>query len=217
MSNGNKSPNEIRTGGCFCGAVKYVVSGAPINVRVCHCQDCQRLTGSAFFVRALFPRAAVTIPGQLAEFHSSADLTRKFCPRYGSQTFAERKRRANTIAITLGSFDNLEGICPSDHIWVSDKQQWLCHCETDIGEIKYQAFQFVAPPLRIIEVTHCLISRFYRRQAAQRGGVCVRFPSGRQVMRTAPCTGRRRTSARPCGTVPRPTAPSAGRAPVRQL
>ncbi|HUA68495.1 MAG TPA: GFA family protein [Candidatus Saccharimonadales bacterium] len=119
------SASETRTGGCFCGAVKYVVSGAPINVRACHCQDCQRLTGSAFFVRALFPKAAVTITGQLAEFASSDDLTRKFCPRCGSQLFAERKSRPDTIAIALGSFDRLNGIYPTAHIWISDKQEWL--------------------------------------------------------------------------------------------
>ena len=116
---------DTRTGRCFCGAVKYVVTGAPINVRVCHCQDCQRLTGSAFFVRALFPRNLVTVTGVLAEFPSSDDLIRKFCPRCGSQIFVERKSNPDAIAIALGSFDNLDGLQPSEHIWTSDKQAWL--------------------------------------------------------------------------------------------
>jgi hypothetical protein len=120
-----KSVAVTRTGGCFCGAVKYVVCGEPINVRACHCQDCQRLTGSAFFVRALFPKSMVTITGGLSEFASSDDLTRKFCPHCGSQIFAERKSRPNAIAIALGSFDHLDGILPSEHVWVSDKQAWL--------------------------------------------------------------------------------------------
>lgn len=114
-----------RTGGCFCGAVKYTVTGEPIDVRACHCKDCQRLTGSAFFVRALFPRDRVTITGDVAEFPSSDDLTRKFCPRCGSQLFADRKSRPDAIAIALGSFDNLDGILPSEHVWISDKQEWF--------------------------------------------------------------------------------------------
>jgi hypothetical protein len=114
-----------RTGGCLCGAVKYIVTGPPINVRACHCQDCQRLTGSAFFVRALFPKNHVIITGALSEFPSSEDLTRKFCPRCGSQVFCERKSRPDTIAIALGSFDSLDGITPSEHIWISDKQPWV--------------------------------------------------------------------------------------------
>jgi len=114
-----------RTGQCFCGAVKYVVTGEPLNVRACHCQDCQRLTGSAFFVRAAFPKKSVTITGSLAEFPSSDDVIRKFCPRCGSQIFAERRSHPDVITIALGSFDNLDGIQPSEHIWTSDKQAWV--------------------------------------------------------------------------------------------
>jgi hypothetical protein len=115
----------LRTGGCLCGAVKFSVTGTPINVRVCHCQDCQRLTGSAFFVRALYSKDLVTLSGELTEFPTSDDLIRKFCPRCGSQIFCERKSRPDTIAIALGSFDDSQGLCPSEHIWVSDKQEWL--------------------------------------------------------------------------------------------
>ena len=121
----SKSGPVTRTGGCFCGAVKYVVTGDPINVRACHCQDCQRLTGSAFFVRALFPKSQVTITGNVTEFNSSDDLIRKFCPRCGSQIFAERKSRPDAISIALGSFDSLKGMAPSEHVWVSDKQKWV--------------------------------------------------------------------------------------------
>lgn len=115
----------VRTGQCFCGAVKFVVTGPPINVRACHCRDCQQLTGSAFFVRALFQKDHVRVTGTVTEFASSEDLTRKFCPRCGSQIFAERKSRPDAIAIALGSFDQLDGIFPTEHVWVSDRQEWL--------------------------------------------------------------------------------------------
>jgi hypothetical protein len=120
-----KEAPEIRTGGCLCGAVKFTVSGNPINVRACHCKDCQRLTGSSYFARAVYSKNLASITGELAEFPSSDDLMRKFCPRCGSQIFCERKSRPDTIAISLGSFDHLHGIGPSEHIWVSDKQEWL--------------------------------------------------------------------------------------------
>src|SRR5580698_8287849 len=109
-----KSASFNRTGQCFCGAVKFVVSGPPINVRACHCRDCQRLTGSAFFVRALFLKEHVEITGEVTAIASSNDLTRRFCPRCGSQIFAERKSRPDAIAIALGSFDQLDGIFPTE-------------------------------------------------------------------------------------------------------
>jgi hypothetical protein len=37
-----------QTGGCQCGAVRYEISEAPQLVYTCHCNECQRLTGSAF-------------------------------------------------------------------------------------------------------------------------------------------------------------------------
>jgi Glutathione-dependent formaldehyde-activating enzyme len=36
------------TGGCHCGQITYEAEVDPATVRVCHCTDCQRLTGTAF-------------------------------------------------------------------------------------------------------------------------------------------------------------------------
>ena len=33
-------------GGCHCGAVRYAFSEAPEFTFYCHCQDCQKTTGS---------------------------------------------------------------------------------------------------------------------------------------------------------------------------
>ena len=36
------------TGGCHCGHITYEAEVDPATVRVCHCSDCQKLTGTAF-------------------------------------------------------------------------------------------------------------------------------------------------------------------------
>ncbi|WP_266159511.1 GFA family protein [Dyella silvatica] len=113
------------TGGCLCGAVRYVVTGHPINVRVCHCRRCQKATGSAFFARALFPKDAVTIEGNVAEVRSSADLLRRFCAQCGSQLFTERDSNPHAVAVTLGSLDEPDSFAPTEHIWISRKVAWL--------------------------------------------------------------------------------------------
>ena len=41
------------TGGCHCGAITYEAEVDPGKVSVCHCTDCQTLTGSAFRVSAV--------------------------------------------------------------------------------------------------------------------------------------------------------------------
>jgi hypothetical protein len=40
-------------GRCACGAVRYRLVSEPMFVHCCHCQDCQRETGSAFVLNAL--------------------------------------------------------------------------------------------------------------------------------------------------------------------
>ncbi|MEY4551236.1 MAG: hypothetical protein RL685_7431, partial [Pseudomonadota bacterium] len=37
-------------GTCHCGAVRYQAQIEPDHVSICHCSDCQVLTGSAFRV-----------------------------------------------------------------------------------------------------------------------------------------------------------------------
>ena len=35
-------------GGCHCGYIAYEAEVDPDKVRICHCTDCQTLSGSAF-------------------------------------------------------------------------------------------------------------------------------------------------------------------------
>ncbi len=41
------------SGGCGCGALRYLLWSGPMIVHCCHCKDCQRQTGSAFVVNAV--------------------------------------------------------------------------------------------------------------------------------------------------------------------
>lgn len=125
---------ETHSGGCLCGAVRYVAQGPAINVRVCHCRLCQRAIGAAFNVRALYPVAKVAIEGEVASVHSSEGLKRGFCPRCGTTIFSMRET-LGVMGLTFGSLDQPDDFAPTDHIWVSSKQAWL---KLDDGLPQYQ-------------------------------------------------------------------------------
>jgi hypothetical protein len=111
-------------GGCLCGASRYVATGEPINVRVCHCTMCQRALGAAFNARVLMPLPAVAMTGPVGRFNSSPALVRGFCGQCGTSLFTERAG-AGVIGLTCGSLDQPGAFRPTEHIWTSSKQAWL--------------------------------------------------------------------------------------------
>jgi hypothetical protein len=46
-------------GQCHCGQIRYEAEIDPDNVSVCHCTDCQTLTGTAYRVSAPAPAASL--------------------------------------------------------------------------------------------------------------------------------------------------------------
>jgi hypothetical protein len=113
-----------REGGCLCGAVRFRAEGEPINVRVCHCRNCQKAMGSPFFARALFPQTALTVTGETARYPSSAATDRVFCKRCGTRLFSWRTNGTAT-GVALATFDDRNAFVPTEHIWVSEKMAWL--------------------------------------------------------------------------------------------
>ncbi|MDE2379929.1 GFA family protein [Bradyrhizobium sp.] len=114
----------IREGGCLCGAVRYKAEGEPLNVRACHCRNCQKAMGSPFFARALFPQTALTIEGEIGRYPSSDAIDRVFCKRCGTRLFSWR-RNGTAAGVALATFDDRNAFAPTEHIWVSEKIAWV--------------------------------------------------------------------------------------------
>lgn len=116
----------VRTGGCFCGNVRYTVAGEPLHLCFCHCASCRRATGAPMVPWGTFPdtRFAV-IEGQLVVHHSSPGVSRGFCRRCGSSLTYANKNRPGEIDITLATLDDPEVLRPTCHIWVRDKPSWV--------------------------------------------------------------------------------------------
>jgi hypothetical protein len=113
-----------REGGCLCGAVRFAAEGEPINVRICHCRNCQKAMGSPFFARALFPQTALTVQGETGSYASSETLERVFCMRCGTRLFSWR-RNGTAAGVALAVFDDRNSFAPTEHIWVSEKMDWV--------------------------------------------------------------------------------------------
>jgi len=126
--------DATREGGCLCGAVRFRTDGEPVNVRICHCRTCQKAMGSPFYARALFEARALTVEGETAFYPSSATLERVFCKTCGTRLFS-RRSNGTAIGIALATFDDRNAFQPSEHIWVSEKIEWV---RIDDGLPQYQ-------------------------------------------------------------------------------
>ena len=104
-------------GGCLCGEVRIVASGAPHRVGLCHCFDCRKHHGALFHASAIFPEDAVTIEGEPSEYAG-----RHFCARCGSSVFS---RSGDEIEVSLGALDASDQFTPTYELWTIRRESWL--------------------------------------------------------------------------------------------
>ena len=114
----------VREGGCFCGAVRFKAEGEPVNIRICRCRNCQKALSSPFYARALFVPSALHVEGEIGRYPSSEALNREFCIRCGSRLFS-RRTNGTAVGVALAAFDDRNAFAPTEHIWVSEKMQWV--------------------------------------------------------------------------------------------
>lgn len=123
---------SVRRGGCFCGAVRYQISAANLDVAHCHCSMCRRTSGAPFVTWATVPRQSFAFTsGAPSELHSSAHARRGFCGACGTALTFQRTDERGWIDLTVGSLDEPEALIPARHIWTSSQLGWL-HLDDDL-------------------------------------------------------------------------------------
>jgi hypothetical protein len=118
------------TGYCHCGAISFEAEVDPAQVRVCHCIDCQRMSGSAF-------RANVTtLPGSFSlksgaartyvkTAESGNQRAQAFCPDCGTHLWAsDASEDPTTVGLRVGTLDQRAELRPSRQIWVRSALPW---------------------------------------------------------------------------------------------
>lgn len=120
---------SIRTGACQCGRIRIAASAEPLTVSMCHCQDCQRRTGSSYSVHGYFPRDSVRIEGSPKSYSRKGDsgayVTFHFCPDCGSTIFWEAEATPDRIGIPAGLFADPDFPKPTVSIFTPHKHRWL--------------------------------------------------------------------------------------------
>lgn len=116
-------------GGCFCGAVRYALSSAPMFVQACHCRDCQRQTGGPYAINALIERERVLIErGSPAATEMPTDSGRPHdiwrCPDCNTALWSDYGRRRSLLFVRVATLDEPAKAPPDVHIFTANRLAW---------------------------------------------------------------------------------------------
>ena len=119
------------TGQCHCGQIAYEAEVDPGTVRVCHCTDCQRLTGTAFRTNiASLPGTFVLKRGAPKIYIKTAESGNKrahaFCPECGGPIYSTSPEPdPQAYGLRVGSIDQrAEFSAPARQIWCRSALPW---------------------------------------------------------------------------------------------
>lgn len=124
---------ESCEGGCGCGQVRYKLVSDPLIIHCCHCRWCQRQTGAAFALNALFEAKHVVLTkGIVNEIMtpspSGLGQTIARCPKCQVAVWSNYYMgglREKIRFIRVGTLDNPDLLPPDIHIFTESKQPWV--------------------------------------------------------------------------------------------
>jgi hypothetical protein len=116
-------------GNCHCGRIAYEAEVDPGRTTICHCTDCQALTGTAY---------RVSVPTRVEDFRllagepaiytktgsSGAKRLQAFCANCGSPIYAAAAEAATTYGLRTGNIVERAALVPTKQIWCDSALGW---------------------------------------------------------------------------------------------
>lgn len=118
-------------GSCHCGKVSYEADVDPEKVSICHCTDCQQLTGTAFRVTAFSADRDFKLSGEPKIYiKKTADSgnwrAHAFCPDCGSHLYVTSVDDGpKTYGIRVGTVRQRADLPPKRQLWHRSALEWV--------------------------------------------------------------------------------------------
>ncbi len=116
-------------GKCHCGAIAYEAEVDPGTALICHCSDCQALSGAPF--RASVPAKAENfrfVKGVPKLYVKTADNGNKraqaFCEVCGTNIYSSAPENAPVYMLRLGAVKQRAEIPAQRQIWCDSALEW---------------------------------------------------------------------------------------------
>jgi hypothetical protein len=117
-------------GQCHCGQITFEAEIDPEVVRICHCSDCQIMTGSAYRVNVAAPAGSFVLrSGQPKIYMRTAESGNQrahaFCPNCGTQLYASAPHDPPNFSIRVGTLKQRAELPPKRQIWFRSALPWV--------------------------------------------------------------------------------------------
>jgi hypothetical protein len=127
-------------GSCHCGQIAFEAEIDPAKVTICHCTDCQKLTGTAFRVTVRCDETGFTLlrgtPRLYVKTTADSGLPRiqAFCGDCGSPLYAtsDEPPGHRRFGIRVGVLDLRRELTPHRQFWFRSRLPWLPAMDCEI-------------------------------------------------------------------------------------
>ncbi len=131
-------------GSCHCGAITFTADIDPARVMVCHCTDCQILSGSPFRTVVAAPMASFSLRGTPKSYVKVAQngnrRAQMFCPDCGTPLYAAAPENPTSVIIRLGCVEQRAQLEPAVQIWQHSALPWLADLAVVPGTPEQEGF-----------------------------------------------------------------------------
>ena len=118
-------------GECHCGYISYRAEVDPERVIICHCTDCQTLSGSAYRTVAPIEDGTFELTsGEMKTYIKTADngalRSQTFCPECGSPIYAGPADTNSTmLGLRVGTLAQRDQLPPKSQYYSDSAQDWV--------------------------------------------------------------------------------------------
>ena len=116
-------------GSCHCGKITFEAEIHLEDVFICHCTDCQTLSGTAYRVVVLAPSETFTMHGEPKTYSNVAESGREriqaFCPDCGSPFYScDPGDGPKIYGIRVGTIRQRDQLKPKSQYWCHSALDW---------------------------------------------------------------------------------------------
>jgi hypothetical protein len=133
-------------GSCHCGKIGYEADINPDTVIICHCADCQTVSGAPYRASVPVRSENFKLRGQPKTYVKTADSGNKlalaFCADCGSALYSAALENPRVFNLRLGAVKQRAELAPKAQYWCRSAMPWAM----DISRLPQAPDQ--TPPLR---------------------------------------------------------------------